>query len=615
MCGIVGIYSFKKNIQHKEAYLRDCLMSMRHRGPDSDGIWGHQNYITGFVRLAIRDLSPSGNQPMISECGNYCITFNGEIFNAEKFVQQLKQRGVHFKSTSDTEVLLYSLIHFGKDFVLREFDGMFAFAFYNVLANELLLARDRVGIKPLYIGFNKQDDVIFSSQYDHIIRYDNLRYEGINQQAVGNYLQLGYMSPKQGIIKNTIILPHGHYATITNSGFHIHQYYLYNSTHTKNELEKGVTESLIEDVVKSQLISDVPVGSFLSGGVDSSLITLKANQVQTIQAFTIGTNDPNTDEKAAAAWFANKFNIEHHIKSITEVDLVNTIDANFKAYSEPFADFSSIPTLLVAEHASKKVKVVLSGDGPDELFWGYQRNLKMLKKASIFYTSDFNKLINFSLGKLKLQNATVDKRMLFSRSFANYYYKSLFTYGGDIWISSIFKEKPSINFFQSLLDNLYSKATYDDTLNIVRDIEMNIHLQRILLKVDRASMFHSLEARVPYLSNPILDASIFSNAKNCIQNNVGKYNIKTILAKSTGEDYVFKQKKGFLIPMHLWIRDTLSKDVTESILNMPTELADAFDLVALKKLLNAHMKNGEDFSGIIWAVYALVKWYNYHRVS
>ena len=273
---------------------------MQHRGPDSNGIWQSNNYITGFVRLAIRDVSESGSQPMVSSCGKYCITFNGEIYNADDFKQELLQKGVTFKSTTDTEILLYALIHFGLDFVLQHFDGMYAFAFYNTMSNELIIARDRLGIKPLYIGFNGKNDVIFSSQYDHIINYDEIAKEPLDASVIASYLQLGYVAGGLGIVNNTQMLPHGHYVKINQLGYAIQQYY--HVVHSNERNDTQLTEQAILSSVESQLISDVPIATFMSGGVDSSLITLLANQIKPLTAFTISTGEATTDEKEKAEW-------------------------------------------------------------------------------------------------------------------------------------------------------------------------------------------------------------------------------------------------------------------------------------------------------------------------
>jgi asparagine synthase (glutamine-hydrolysing) len=583
---------------------------MNHRGPDSNGVWYNDHYITGFVRLAIRDLSYNGNQPMLSACGNYCLTFNGEIYNVERFRADLRSKGVAFKSTTDTEVLLYALMTYGVKKVLDEFDGMFGFAFYNQHKNELVIARDRVGIKPLYIG-QTDHDIIFSSQYDHVINYDTIQNNAIDHSALGNYLQLAFVPDGSGIVKNTSLLPHGHYATITSSGVEVKQYY-----YAAAETSACRAEEVFQNSVSSQLVSDVPVGTFMSGGVDSPLVSYWANQVKPIKAFTIGSTDKEIDETDHVKAYVKAFEIESFIQEITEKDLLETIAANSKAYSEPFGDFSSIPTLAVSKFASQHVKVVLSGDGPDELFWGYQRNIKMMEYGPAYFKSKPQLLLNYLNAKISGKKTMSNYSRLFtSPTFSNFYFRSLFTYGGDEWISKIYKPQISEPYFINNISNSIeaNTASIESIMKTVRDIEMNIHLQRILLKVDRASMYNSIEVRVPFLSNAVLDYSNSLRYADCISGGIGKFNLKKILMQKINPDIVLKPKKGFLVPMHSWLRNEIRKDVTDKILNMPGELQDLFDRPSLERLLKSHMDKKIDYSGIIWALYTLVNWHHHHR--
>jgi asparagine synthase (glutamine-hydrolysing) len=614
VCGIVGIYSFKQNTLSRKPYINWCLETMKHRGPDSNGIWQHENYITGFVRLAIRDVSESGSQPMVSKCGNYCITFNGEIYNAENYKEQLLQKGVVFKSTSDTEILLYAIIHFGLDFVLQNFDGMYAFAFYDSTLNEVVIARDRLGIKPLYIGFNKNEDIIFSSQYDHIINYEFLSKEPIDASVIASYLQLGFVADGFGLINNTQLLPHGHYIKINKSGFEIKEYK--KILHSSEVLNNFLSETDIFNSVQSQLISDVPLGTFMSGGVDSSLVTLLANKGKKVTAYTISTGEAITDEKEKAEWFANKFKIPHLIKIIDKQDIEEMVSKHSKAYTEPFADFSSLPSLLISKVAQQHVKVVLSGDGPDELFFGYQRNIRMINLIRKFYRLRWINLVDYLLSKLFILPKTISKQFLKAKSFADFYYNSMFIYGSAIWANKIFPVKPKEAFFsKKIKEYVVNENSLDIAMYTIWNYEMNIHLQRILLKMDRASMFQSLEARVPYLSNNIIDKASTISWRNCIYGSNGKNNVKKILSEYTGDDFVYTQKKGFDIPMNSWINGPLKKIITETIYTMPDELKQYFNTSQIDLMLKNQFDNKEKNGNMIWAVFTLINWYNDHRHS
>ncbi len=614
MCGIVGVFKFSDDKHNEAPFIKWALESMHHRGPDSNGSWtNNSNYTTGFVRLSIRDLSEHGNQPMLSADGNYCISFNGEIYNTEQFKPQLIKQGYQFKSTTDTEVLLYALIHFGIDYVLEHFDGIFAFAFYDKSKNELVLARDRAGIKPLYIGKNEQG-LVYSSQYDHIINHRYFRNNKINEGALGAYLSLGYVPENTGIIDQTYLLPHGHYVVVNEKQFKTTCFFNYplKSKENKNEC----LEKVLENSVTNQLVSDVLLGTFMSGGVDSPLVSYYANKTAPIQSFTIGVDDKRFDESDAAAAFAGIFKTQHHCKNITDKDLLNTIENNTAAFSEPFADFSSIPTLLLSDYARKKVTVALSGDGGDELFWGYPRNAKMLKQGLEYNKSKLERWAGFLKQKItRSGNRTLIKKHLEENDFPAFYYRSLFVTGADYWIPKVFKGAPATSFW---FNEIYKEAGITDTdesslMDILRKLEFDIHLQRILIKVDRASMFHSLEVRVPLLSNAIIDYSTGLNYKDCIENGVGKINLKKLLISKTNSELVMKSKKGFVIPLGDWIKGSLKKDIESKLLEMPGDLSKFFNRKQIKQLLNQHFSGKEDWSWFIWTLYSLVNWSNHHR--
>lgn len=611
MCGIAGIYGFNNSTEKYLTYLNKCMLSMKHRGPNDKGVWTNQNnYTAAFVRLSIRDLSANGHQPMVSSCGKYVLSFNGEIYNSNIFLPELNALGIQLKSHSDTEVLLYALIHFGLKRVLKEFDGMFAFAFFDVQKNELIIARDRVGIKPLYIGYNK-DYLIYSSQYDHIINVDFIQNNSLNYAAIGNYLAYGYMIGGDAVVQNTFVVPQGHYVVATSNGYNIHKYYDFSNVVTK--VDSASAEEILKASVKAQMISDVPVGTFLSGGVDSPLINFWASETQRVKAFTIGSEDPYFNESIFAKEYAEIIGVEHHFKVITETDFINLLNDNFKAFTEPFADFSSIPTMLVSKMASEFVTVILSGDGPDELFWGYERNVQFPQKAHLFNSGK----LRLAIEKLK-GNTQISKRYFSVPNISSFYLKSLQTYGAEPWLNEVYQESHEYNIlYNQIPESLINPKNEQTVMQMIRWLEMNIHLQRILLKVDRSTMFYSLEARVPYLSNTVLDYASSLNFNDCIKDNQGKHNVKEILAQKVSADTVYKKKKGFGVPMRDWIRQGIKKDVYEAIMNMPHELAIAFNKKSLEKmLLNEYdTNNPNSANGFIWAVYALAKWHTMHRKS
>jgi len=610
MCGIAGIYNFKRAPLQKQ-FVQQCLVTMHHRGPDSQEMWDNgENYITGFCRLAIRDLSANGNQPMLSDCGNYCITFNGEIYNTDALKNLLRPHKTNFVSTSDTEVLLYSLMHLGIKETLQVADGIFAFAFYNIPQNKLVLARDRVGIKPLYIG-HSAEGVVYSSQYDHIINHSYLKNQGISTSAIGAFLSLGYVPENTGAVNNTSLLLHGYYYTVEDGRITPHRYYDYPLHHTtaNNNLD-----GVLQAAVQSQLVSDVPLGTFMSGGVDSTLVTYFANKQASINSFTIGIKGHRLDESDAAQQFADIFGTNHACRFITPADMLQLINDNTKAFSEPFADFSSLPTLMLSKFAREKVTVALSGDGGDELFWGYARNATALKSIPFYKGAGITRKSRLLAAKFKNKKGFTLNRHWHEKDFLSYYYHALFITGAQRWLQHIFKDEALEDYYYTSLRNSNQLLnTNDDYMNVVRKLEVNTHLQRILLKVDRASMYHSLEVRVPLLSNSVLDASNAYSYKGCIVQGKGKMPLKQTLIQKASEQLVNKPKKGFVIPMGEWMRDQLKKDVTEKILNMPQHLAGMFNQPQLEKMIADHISGANDWGWLLWAIYSLVNWDGYHR--
>jgi asparagine synthase (glutamine-hydrolysing) len=609
MCGITGTYNFKRGELYIP-YTQWCLQTMRHRGPDASSIWHNsQNYVAGFVRLAIRDLSANGNQPMLSDDSKYCLSFNGEIYNTDYLIEKIKYYKNTFQSTTDTEILLYALIYLGIEVTLQLADGIFAFALYDLHQNSLILARDRVGTKPLYIG-NTAQGVVYSSQYDHIINHPFFKNEPLCEQAIASYLELGYMAEGAGVVNNTMMLPHGHYAIIEKNTVLIKEYYAFP---VKNIQGNFIVEDAINKSVKSQLISDVPVGTFMSGGIDSTLVSFFAKQYTGLQSFTIGINDQSMDEANEAAQFAKSFKTIHHTKYLTEKDIPGLLKDNFNAFSEPFADYSSLPTLLLSKFAKQKVTVTLSGDGGDELFWGYPRNNKALHAISLYKKNKINRQGSLLVNKIKNSAITDISRHWNEKDFVSYAYSSMQVNGAQKWMDQVYKATPPVPYFYAKSKALFNKEMDEAAfMNLLRKMEVDIHLQRILLKVDRAGMYHSLEVRVPLLSNAMLQLATQYNYSSCIEKGAGKMPLRKLLMSKVNEHLAMQPKKGFTAPVDAWIRNELKKEVTEKLMDMPAALSTYFDKQKLQKLLSMHIDKGQHAGWFIWTVYSLIMWHNTH---
>jgi asparagine synthase (glutamine-hydrolysing) len=609
MCGIVGIYNFSSSLTEESPYIKWCNQTMKRRGPDSNGIWKQieNKYITGFVRLAIRDLSPLGNQPMVSDCGNYVISFNGEIYNIDTLKQKLSVFSIQFKSSTDTEVLLYLLKHYSPNEILPILDGIFSFSFYDKLNHKLIIARDRVGTKPLYVG-SFDDGYIFSSQYDHIVNYAKVKNNNWNAPDIGLYLQLGYFPSGHAPLENTFFFPEGNFAIIEQGKMEFYQYFDFEQN--KSNYEKQNIDDLIKEVVSSQLISDVPVGTFLSGGVDSPIVSVFANGFNKVDAYTIGVENSDDDESKNATFYAIKFNIEHHLKFINEDSLIKRLDENFEAFTEPFADYSSIPTLMVSEFAKEDVTVVLSGDGPDELLWGYKRNIVAKDASNGFRYPKILRILLLICKKVGLlTKSKINRRHLETANFVQYYFISNFIGGAHSLVKKYFKVKPAVPVYLVKLEQENPKCSSSE---IIRRIEIKFHLPRILLKVDRSSMYHSLEVRVPFLSNSFIEYASSLEMEDCVKGIHGKMPLKNWLSAHSNSELCFENKKGFTIPLNEWIKGTLSIKIEKEFNTIDSDLVSFFDKEELLKILKEHKEDKSDWSWTIWAVYSFLMWKKIH---
>lgn len=611
MCGITGIYSHNKQPWKHELFVRWSMDMMRRRGPDSDGFFSDGEVAFGFKRLAIRDISSNANQPMYDQGAACVLVFNGELYNTEYLKSKLP-KDIVFRTSSDTEVLFKCLINLGPEVTIPILDGIFAFAFYNKKEQRLVLARDRCGVKPLYYGV-KNDLLIFCSEYSHILCHEQFADEGIDLDALGQYLQLGFVPDGKGLFSNTYLLPHGYYLNVLpNQQPTLHQYYAYSWREITSK--KQPLLQVISDSVQSQLVSDVPVGVFQSGGIDSSLVSCNAIKLDpTLESFTIGIKDTKEmDESKEAFDFATRIGMKNNVRYIADTNaLLELIDQNIDAFSEPFADYSSLPTLMVSKFAREKITVALSGDGGDELFWGYDRNTntaKLLPYLKGTKARQFTQILKNRL--LYNRNVKAPFGILQSSSFIDFAYRRTFITGAKEWCTKLLNIEPSLPFFLKKLHQEIEKEKHKLTdverMNLLRKIEFDFHLQRVLLKVDRASLYHSLEVRVPLLSNQMLQASQQHNFSECISGNMGKLPLRNALTFCAGNSHSNLPKKGFTIPIDKWIQGVLAKRFTERLQNIPDIFSNIFEqqtITALQKSLN-QQHNG----WMIWAVFALFEW-------
>ncbi|HSV75391.1 MAG TPA: asparagine synthase (glutamine-hydrolyzing), partial [Chthonomonadales bacterium] len=393
MCGLCGILTPDGAAAQPEfgAAVERMTALMERRGPDDAGAWlspdGRVRF--GFRRLAILDLTAAAHQPMLTADGRYAIVCNGEVYNFRDLRAELERHGCTFRSTGDTEVVLQALVTWGPQ-ALQRFNGMFALAFYDALTKRLLLARDPVGIKPLYY-LAVSDHFVFASQYDQLLAHPASRNLSVDPDGLSLYLQLGYIPAPYAALRHTSMVEPGTYVEVDDSGkAQVTRYYEF-PQYVRPDLTGDdacdAVHAAVTEAVKRQMVSDVPLGTFLSGGIDSPLVAalMASAASSTVRAYTIGTLGDALDESADASRYAEELGLHHVVEHFAPARAVELLDDVVQACGEPFADYSIFPTMLVARLARREVTVMLSGDGGDELFWGYPGRFgSVVESASAF---------------------------------------------------------------------------------------------------------------------------------------------------------------------------------------------------------------------------------------
>ncbi len=649
MCGFFGLQSYELDTNEKVAISKNAIKLLNSRGPDSNGtaLEDNNNLVFCHNRLSILDLSQTGHQPMKSASGNLLITFNGEIYNHIIIREELFKNNNfnNWKGTSDTETLLQAIEIWGLEKTLKKLNGMFSFAIWNRNSKSLYLARDRFGEKPLYYGWIPQNksfvfssDLIFDKLFNHI-KFD------INEDGLNDLFHLNYINNNHSIFKNIYKLEPGFYSEIffkknqspqinSNKYWKPEKKYLLKKSISSKETIDLLDEKLT-DIVKKQIFADVEVGTFLSGGIDSSLITAKAQEVSSkkIKSFCIGTEDKSHDESKYALNVAKYLGTDHEELILNENDIIGDIPSIVGNLNEPLGDSSFIPTFYVSKLAQKKVKVVLTGDAGDEVFGGYNRYTKLkyvsklhklpkiLKKIifnslsnlgekNINRINDFVKLLPFFKNefylnqKIKKVLDRIDPNLNFSdflfsflinRNELNLFNNSN-TFSKDKVFKVFYEQFSDDNLKQSSLEE---KMMFMDTINYLPN--------DILFKVDRASMANSLETRAPFLDKDLYEFSLRLSIDQKIKNSKGKIILRDLLKRKIPNRLIERPKAGFSVPIGSWIRKPLL-DWSENLLSKQNiEKSGLLNFENVNKIWNNH-KKGIDNSNLIWSILVFQNW-------
>lgn len=622
MCGLVGYVTYNNR---EKLDIKKMLSTIKHRGPDAQDYktfsLSQTNVVLGHVRLSIQDLSHGANQPMSDLSHKYHIVFNGEVYNFKEIKKELGEEFT-YNTTSDTEVILYAYIKWGVKCV-DKFIGMFSIVILDTTLQKLVFINDRLGVKPLYI-YNKNDVLIFASELKAILEYSKFEKK-IDIEALTQFFQYGYIQPPLSIFEDikkiepaTIMI-----YDLDNRKFEVNKYWDIEKIITKStnyDLEE--VEKILKSACEYRMVSDVPVSSFLSSGIDSSLVTALLSKNYKLNTITIGVNDERYNEAKLAKEISTSLNTNHHEKYISEGDLLELVNTLPYFYDEPFSDTSIYPTYLVSKITSEQYKVALSSDGGDESFGGYYRykyfkkyynflsnipkSIRFLlsKTLNIFEKIGLFRLINIPMMSLKIQKI---QNSLEANNISEFY-ENLNTYIPKKTIKSLLKEfKFNRGYFEEF-DSINSKYN-DDILNSAMAIDYKTYLYQILMKVDRASMANSIEVREPLLDHRIIELALNIDSKYKLDNNESKIPLKKVLSKFIDLNLLTKNKKGFSIPIEEWLRKDLKNIVDKYTNESAIKSSNILNNDEVQKIKSDFYSQKDNYIKL-WHIFIFQLWYD-----
>lgn len=615
MCGITGKYFINHQHTVEASDIQKMTRAIAHRGSDDEGIKILGNIGLGHRRLSIIDLSKRGHQPMTNKQKSLWITFNGEIYNYQELKAQLLKKGYKFYSETDTEVILAAYQEYGTDCV-KSFRGMFSFAIYDVKKDLLFAARDRLGKKPFKYYFDGKV-FIFASELKAILTQVEVS-RNIDSEAIKQYIYWGFVpSPKTGFLK-IHKLPAAHMLVIHKGSLSIQKYWDYKPIYTLGRTEEETISQLrniFEESIKLRMVSDVPLGAFLSGGIDSCVVIGMMSRLSSkpIKTYTIGF-DGWKDSEIEPARITAKFHHTDHHEFTIKPDIESILPKIAQAYEEPFGDASAVPSYYVSKTASEHVKVVLNGDGGDENFLGYsnyttllttQRLQPFMLPAKLTYQAlkPLQSLLSKNLVYHRLlrvshliQSNPLESYSKYARGYLNLISSSL------IYNDSSFDQMDEIKrYLPQKSSDLISAIMYLDLHNILPD--------GLMSKIDIASMQFGLEARSPLLDQELVEfaATIPLNMK--YKNKTTKYILRKAFADLIPPEINKLPKRGFVMPTGNWIKNELKSLTKQLLLNKSAKIYEVLNFETIQQILQLHWQTETDFSAFIWRFIMLELWY------
>lgn len=618
MCGITGIFDIDGRRQLNRSLLEDMNRSQAHRGPDGEGYHLEPGVGLGHCRLSIIDLE-GGQQPLFNEDGSVAVTYNGEIYNFREIREQLTAKGHVFKTRCDTEVIVHGWEEWGEDCVER-FNGMFAFGIWDRNRDCVFLARDRIGIKPLFYSVTGDGFLIFATELKALMLHPGLSRE-LNSEAIEDYFAFGYVPDPKTIFKNASKLPPGHTLFVRRGNLkpEPRQYWDIEFSVSGPVDPAKLDEELIERLsasVNRRLIAEVPLGAFLSGGVDSSAIVAMMSRLSesAVNTCSISFGDPAYNESRFADQVARRYHTQHRTRQVDPADY-SLLDELPRLYDEPFADSSAIPTYRVCELARESVTVALSGDGGDENFLGYRRYRWHAYEERVrrLLPQAIRGPVFGALGSLYPKMDWAPRFLRARSTLQELARDSLEAYFSSVTIiapelgrklfSSDFRSQ--LGGYQALevFRAHAARARVDDGLQMVQYLDFKTYLPGdILTKVDRASMAHGLEVRVPLLEHHFVEWVATLPSAEKLAKGEGKYCFKRALEPYLPRDVMYREKMGFAVPITSWFRNDLREPLRDTVCGDRLQDSGIFDPDYLKLLVDQHQSGASNHAPVLWAL-------------
>lgn len=618
MCGIVGLFDTRGRREIDRALLKRMNDRHRHRGPDGDGEFFDPGIALGHRRLAIIDLS-GGAQPLFNEDDSVVVVFNGEIYNYQDLMQELMAAGHSFRTRSDTEVIVHAWEQWGEACVER-FRGMFAFAIWDRNADKLFLARDRLGIKPLYYAELADGTLVFGSELKSLLEHPRLGRD-LDPTAIEEYFAYGYVPDPKTIYMSVRKLAPGHVLAWRRGELSPspRKYWDVGFEPSDHRSEQEIGEDLIEqlrEAVRLRMIAEVPLGAFLSGGVDSSaVVALMAGlSDKPVNTCSISFADPKFDESRYARQVAERYGTDHFVAQV-DPDAFDLVDRLATMYDEPFADSSAMPTYRVCGLARQRVTVALSGDGGDEVFAGYRRyrwhdyEERIRRMMPDTVRQPVFGLLGQMYPKLdwapKPLRAKSTLQSIGRDTVGGFFHSVSVLYDGvrRPLYSDSFRRQLQGYHAREVLDTVMRDAPADDHISRVQYADLKTYLAGdILTKVDRASMAHSLEVRVPVIDHRFIEWSARIPANLKLRSGEGKHIFKKSLEPYLDRDILYRQKMGFAVPLGSWFRGPLRDRVRSALCGPVLAETGIFDMKRLQTIVDQHQSGVREHSAVMWGL-------------